>query len=124
VLGALEAKGVSHAFTHAVVRAVMESARDALARGAHFDAHDVLAAAEQSRADDGTMGALRKRLMEELPEQDDLDACMTSLLRKHLKLRAEELRSRMRDAMATDPDVVTRLSRELQDLQRRRESLS
>jgi DNA primase len=107
VLSELEDKDLLRAFTHPAIQATIDAGIEALRAGSPFDGPRALEAAKDSGlADEGTLAALRRTLMEPRPERDDVRI----LAKRLLKTRIETTLQRL--AKETDSQVSEELARE------------
>jgi DNA primase len=119
----LEATDAVTAFTHPALQAAVERGMEAVRVGKPFDAPRAIEAANASGAlDDQGAAALRKSLMEALPERDDIEVCVKRLLRNRNAITLQHLRQQL--AKETDPKALEELAREADRLNRIMASLT
>jgi len=122
VLERLETSGADRAFEHPVCTAVVRSAFEARAANGPFDGARALEIARESdAAGPATLDALQKTLMQELPVEEDLGACIKRLLQRQIRMKLRDIRERI--AAEQDPETSARLNAELAEAVRARASL-
>jgi DNA primase len=107
VLAELERLEAVEVFVHPAVHAAVQAALAARSENGPYDAHVALEAARAIGASEPVLAALRRALVEALPEAEDLHSAVAELLRQQRKRRLRELKNRL--ARETDPDAVRRL---------------
>ena len=106
VLDQLESGNVIEAIRHEGIKAAIERARQL---GPHFDAHHALDAAS-SLCHPNEITQIRKGLMTQLPNEDELSPCIDQVLKKHHRERLAVLKKRI--AQESNPEVVQALMTE------------
>ena len=110
VLPELEKADIEEAIQHPGVRAAFHRARKL---GVHFDAHHALEAASEV-CHPQEIAELRKGLMTQLPNEDELSPCIDQILRKYHRDRLAVLKKRI--AQESNPEVVQTLMAEAESL--------
>lgn len=123
VLAELEAKGALDAFSNPAIQAALEAGIQAHRAGTAFDGPRALdAAGSAGTLDEKSAAALRRTLIEALPERDDVSVCVKRLLRSKNDITLRHLRQQL--ARETDPEVAERLAKEADRLNRIMASLA
>lgn len=122
VLGVLDAREAVHAFTHPAIQAAIDAGLEALRQEKPFDGTAALDAARTGGASDALIGDLRKKLVESLEKEWELEACVKRLLRNKNTISLQRLRQQL--AKETDPETQLELAAEADRLNKLIASLS
>ena len=106
----LEEANIEEALQHPGVKAAFVKAKQL---GVHFDAHHALEAASEV-CHPQEIAELRKGLMTQLPNEDDLSPCIDQVLKKYHRDRLAALKKRI--AQESNPEVVQALLAEAESL--------
>jgi DNA primase len=120
VLEALERRGARRAFSSPAVEAAFDAAGARIAEegpGARFDGARALEAMREAGLDERDLAQHRQTLMasESLPVEDDLEECISRLMKRHWDSRVRALRRRIEQEV--DPEAQIRLAAEVLEAQ-------
>lgn len=113
VLSVLEDLDAVRAFTHPAIQATIDAGIDALRKGSPFDGPRALEAAQASGADEMTIAALRRTMVDPPPARDDVRILAKRLLKTRIETTlqrlAKETNSNVSEELAKEADRLNKI---------------